>query len=112
MVMKRIVALGLVFALGHSAVAFAEGSLLSAGARHLQQTARLAPAPNVPVVGRTLAANAAAQQGGASLQSSGLRRRTKLMIGLALAAGFAGSVLAIDSRVENNTPSSLGTRQD
>lgn len=42
MVMKRIVALGLVFALGHSAVAFAEGSLLSAGARHLQQTARLA----------------------------------------------------------------------
>ena len=112
MVINRIVALGLVLALGHTSVAFAEGSLLSAGARHVQQSVSQAPAPNVPVVGRTLPSNAAVQQGGSTLQSSGLRKRTKLMIGLAIAAGFAGSVLAIHSPVENNKPPQLRPRQD
>lgn len=112
MVMKRILAFGLVLALGHSSVAFADSSLLSAGARHVQQTVQQTPQRGVPVVGRSLAANTAEQPGGTTLQSSGLRKRTKVMIAMAIAAGFAGSVLAIDSRVENNTPSSLGTRQD
>ena len=53
-----------------------------------------------------------AGQGQPTLEGSGLRKRTKIMIALAAAVGFVAMAYTIDGRVEDNTPSSLGTRQD
>jgi hypothetical protein len=66
----------------------------------------------VPLVG-PLRLHAAAQQGGPkTLQTSGIRKRTKVLIALGMVAGLAGSIYAIDGGVENSTPSTLGTRRD
>lgn len=114
MQMKRIVTLGLVLALGHSSFALAEETLLgSATRRAVEASAVTTKAPARPVTQQPLVQSYAVQaQGGSTLQSSGLRKRTKWMIGLAIAAGFVGGITAIDGKVENNTPSTLGTRED
>ena len=44
--------------------------------------------------------------------ASGLSKRTKIMIAIAAAAGFAAVAYSIDRNVVNNTPSTLGTRKD
>lgn len=113
--MNRVVAIGLVLALGHSSLALAEESLLGAASRRAAEASAVTMpvTPAKPVTGQPLVQSYAAQaQGGTTLQSSGLRKRTKWMIGLALAAGFVGGITVIDGKVENNTPSTLGTRQD
>lgn len=53
-----------------------------------------------------------AQQGQPGLAASGLKKRTKVAIVLGLAAAFVGSVWTIDGKVEDSTPSTLGTRKD
>jgi hypothetical protein len=46
------------------------------------------------------------------LESSGMSKKKKVMIGLAFAAGFAAVAYTIDHKVLDVTPSTLGTRQD
>lgn len=121
--MNRVAALALALSLGHTSLVFAGESLLQVGTRHVEQLVRAEPksgsAPTAtPVsvmasVARMGQPLASAQQGGPkTLQTSGIRKRTKVAIALGIAAGLVGGIYAIDGGVENNTPSTLGTRRD
>lgn len=83
----------------------AESPLLGSATRLAKRAAQqLAPARVAP------ARSAAAAQG--SLATSGMSKKKKLLFGIAAGLGFVGAVWAIDHGVEDNTPSSRGTRQD
>ena len=120
--MKRLLALVVIASIGHASAAVAGESILTSGARHVQQlaaaetaktpppsAARL-PAKSVTTVARPPAASY--EQEGSNLSKSGMRNRTKVMLFAGLAAGFVGSIWAIDHHVLDITPSSLGTRED
>ena len=75
-------------------------TLLQSGKRITQQVAKTRPAPAVQP----------ALQAQTTLAQSGMRKRTKLMIAMGIAAAFAGVAVAVDRGVEDSTPSSLGQR--
>lgn len=111
--MSRLLVFVLVFSLGHSSVALAGGTLLASGIRI---TRRVAETP-VPTAGNAVAAKPAIPDAG--LQSAqaqpdptagGMRKRTKVLVGLAATVAFVGGLYLIDHGVEDNTPSSLGKR--
>jgi hypothetical protein len=106
--MTRLLVLGLVASLGNAPVAFAGETLLASGTRIVRDLADSQPAPVIHA-GRPVAQAQDTQPG---IASSGLRKRTKIAIALGAAAAFAAVALTIDRKVENTTPSSLGTRQD
>ncbi len=106
--MRRLVAIALALTLGNASVAVAGETLLTSASRIVQDLAHSQPPPMPRAVPRTLQA----QEAQPGLASSGLRKRTKIAIVAAIAAGFAATALTIDRRVENTTPSTLGTRQD
>lgn len=98
--------------------ALAEQTLLQAGTRHVQQIVRAesaagarARATTTPTGALSRPAAAAAQPGGQA-PASRIGKRTRLMLLLGRAAAIVGGFNAIDSHVENNTPSTLGTRRD
>jgi hypothetical protein len=68
----------------------------------------------LPSLAATMAGepSSALEQEQPALATTGLRKRTKILILLGAAAGFAATAYAIDQRVEDNTPSTLGTRED
>jgi hypothetical protein len=125
--MNRLLVFALVASIGNASAAFAEESLLTSGARHVQQiavadstasattasatTAASLPAGSAVTVGKKSSPAFQAQQGG-NLSKSGMGKGTKTMIYLGMAAGFVASVYAIDHGVKDITPSSLGTRKD
>jgi hypothetical protein len=102
--MKRMIALALVGFLGSASGAFAEGALLSSATRHAVEMGR--------TEARKPVAAAQAGQTGPTLESSGMRKRTKILIAIAAGVGFGATVYAIDHNVLDVTPSTLGTRQD
>jgi hypothetical protein len=114
--MNRVLACALVFSLGVPSMSFAGDGLLDSAARVAQNLARAqAPARQVkpivpPVLGGDGGQKANFQPAPRGLGTSGLRTRSKILIGLGVAAGFAGLALAIDSRVEDVTPSTKGER--
>lgn len=111
--MSRILILALTFSLGHSSVALAAGALLASATRITRQAAEapLPPLGNAAAAKRTRAdSGLPLAQAPPSLASSGMKKRTKLLIGLMVAAAFVGGVYAIDQGVEDNTPSSSGLR--
>jgi hypothetical protein len=121
--MNRLVVLALLASLGPVSAAVADDSLLTSGARHVQQITRAeaagaptaastSPAGAAVSIGRTDGASFQAGQGTGTLSGSGMRKRTKLMIALGIGAGFAAGAWTIDHHVLDVTPSSLGTRQD
>jgi hypothetical protein len=122
--MSRLVALTLVISLYASSLTFAGEGLMQSGVRIVQQqvTQDTSPAPAVarsPAITDSLrstgfsASNAAAmQEGPAVLSKSGMRKRTKVMIYLGAGIGLFGTAWAIDHKVLDVTPSSLGTRRD
>ena len=111
-------------------MAFAGESLAQSGSRIIREaesaqtvasgtvTATSSPASRIVVsqaetwVNRIGGVSPAALQGQPVLSNSGLRKRTKVMIYLAAGIGFAATAYAIDHKVLNVTPSSLGTRKD
>jgi hypothetical protein len=120
--MNRLLVFALVASIGNASAAFAEESLLTSGARHVQQiaatdsAASATPAATLPAgaaltLGKKTSPAFQAQPAG-TLSKSGMGKGTKAMIYLGLAAGFIGSVYAIDHGVKDITPSSLGTRKD
>ena len=119
--MNRLLVFALVASVGSASAAFAEESLLTSGARHIQQIA-IAESVASTTAASTIPAGAAVsigqkpvpalQAGQATLKGSGLRKRTKWMIALGLGAGFAAGAWTIDHKVIDVTPSSLGTRLD
>jgi Flp pilus assembly protein TadB len=119
--MKRLLVFALAASLGHVTPALAGGSLLQSGTRHVQEMAQAAatvasPAAALPTTSKRAKQARPSLQSGQSgqqtLEGSGMRTRTKVLIGIAAAVGFAASIYAIDQHVVDVTPSSLGTRQD
>lgn len=108
--MHRMLAFVLVLSFGHASTALAEDSLLATATRIvLKTTARTAGSPRA--AGRATTAIAAAEQQ-SGLAAHGMSKRSKILIAVAAGAGFALSAYAIDHKVLDNTPSSLGTRKD
>lgn len=125
--MKRLLVFALAASLGNASAAFAGETLLASAARIAQEVAQAqaatadAAAHGAEVAVQSHAttwmrkaapATLRAQGGQPSLEASGMRKRTKLAIGIGLAVAFAASAWTIDHRVEDSTPSSAGTRQD
>ena len=121
--MSRLVALTVVISLSASPVTFAGEGLMQSGTRIVQQQVAQDARP-APDASRSVAANnsgksgfsasnaAAMQEGPAVLSKSGMSKGTKVMIYLAAGVGLAGTAWAIDHKVLDVTPSSLGTRRD
>jgi hypothetical protein len=111
--MRRVVVLTLIASFGNIPFAFAGENLLSVASRVVRQAA----SPQSPAAPRT-AAMTSAQRSWAMAQeqpavsTSGLKKRTKVLILLGAAAGVAATMYTIDHKVEDNTPSSLGIRED
>jgi hypothetical protein len=120
--MNRFLALALVVSLGNASAVFAGESILTSGARHVQQLAAVessaaatiarvpAPAGAVVTVGQKPTPSFQAE--GGTISKSGMGKGKKTMIYVGLAVAFAATVWTIDHNVLDITPSSLGTRQD
>ena len=106
--MRRLLVVAVVLTLGNASVASAGETLLASATRIVRDLAET-PLPHTASAARPALLAQREQPG---LASSGIRRRTKVVIAIAIAAAFAGVAHTIDSRVENTTPSTLGTRQD
>jgi hypothetical protein len=113
--MSRLLVLALIFSLSGASSAFAADTLLDSARRAATTLARTRV-----VVESHAAANSASKslsadqqtQPAPGLESSGLRKRTKILIAIGAALGYAGVAYTIDHHVVNNTPSTLGTRKD
>lgn len=124
--MRRLVALTLMGWLASSSLAFAGESLLQSGLRIAGEVGRVSialPASDSRTVltdraGRLVSrltperAEALDGQGAPALATSPMRKRTKILIFVAAGVGFGVSAYAIDHKVLNITPSTLGTRKD
>ena len=118
--MKRLLVFALVAVIADASAAFAGESILTSGARHVQQLA-VADAPSAPAATTPAPTGVAVptqqkapsyQQEGGNLSKSGMSKTKKSLIYAAVAVGFVASIWAIDHHVLDVTPSSLGTRQD
>jgi hypothetical protein len=108
--MRRLVVLVLIASLGNTSLAFAGESLRAVVERAARKLAASASV-KAPVV-QPVQKNWSLAQEQTALSSSGMRKRTKVLMFIGAAVGFAATAYAIDRRVEDNTPSSRGTRED
>src|SRR5919197_3610572 len=99
--MKRLLVLVTVVMLAAPARTWAEGTLMQSASRAAQRLSRTSATPAAH-------AGQAAQQA-PGLGSSGLSKRTKIMIAIGAAAAFVAVAYSIDRGVVDNTPSTLGT---
>ena len=128
--MYRAVVFAVILSLTGTSVAWAGETLVGAAARMVRES----PSPLLSQSGPdrisgskkpgqkrwTLPSLAAAMAGASNaleqeqpaVSSTGMRRRTKLLIFLGAAAAFVGTAYTIDHKVEDSTPSTLGTRED
>jgi hypothetical protein len=130
---RGLLALTLAVTLGAGSTVLADESLLQSTARAVQGVEReqgLVSSANAPriVTGRPLVTTVTSQpmvnwlnparseaqqnQGTSAVSPSGMRKRTKALLFLAIGAGFLTSAHIIDSHVLDVTPSHLGTRAD
>ena len=120
--MKRVLVMVLMLSVANASAALAGETLLETAARvadHIAAADAIRPAeastsrPNSPVRAESRRADArpAFLQGQPGPAGAGLRPRVKWILGLGAAAALAGIMLTIDSRVEDNTPSTKGERQ-
>lgn len=105
--MNRSLVLVLVLSLGHVSTALAGETFLASATRIARAMARNQPSSQPKAAARTMVF---AEQAG--LASSGMSRKSKIMFAVVAAAGFAVTAYTIDHKVQDNTPSSLGTRKD
>ena len=126
--MSRLVVFALVVSLGNASVAFAGETLLGVASRLAREAAPSQGSAGPHAVAATVAqrhwgvattiapgplrSTAALGQEPGSVSSSGIRKRTKVLIYLAAAVGVVGIWYTIDHHVEDSTPSTLGTRRD
>ena len=108
------VALAWGVSIGNATTALAGGSILEACGRHVQQLAVATTSASTATTPATLSKTAPslAYQGGSTLSKSGMSKGKKVLLYAGLAAAFVGGAWAIDHKVNDITPSSLGTRQD
>jgi len=108
--MKRLLVLVVIFSMGYAPLAFAEGPLLASARRAAQElsvTAGNDVGQGQP--GANTSLRAAGVQQGSSDSGGG---KTKLWVGLGLLGVLIVTMKAIDSGVEDNTPSSRRARKD
>ena len=125
--MNRLLVLTLIASFGSSSVALAGEGLTQSASRAIQETARTpvtassAVANHAPVIAtqastllkRTEASKEALfAQEQPVVSKSGMSKSKKMLIYVAIGAGFTASAFAIDRHDLNLTPSSLGTRKD
>ena len=123
--MNRLLILTLIASLGSGSAAFAGESLVQSATRIVREDARapgvatnsstssLAPSQRATWAARVAAGSTEALQAQAPvLSNSGMKKRTKILIYVAAGVGFAATAYAIDHKVLDVTPSSLGTRKD
>lgn len=103
---RRLLVLTLMGSLGSGSLAFAGEGLLQSGVRIVRDAARVSTS-RAAVRGEALQG-----QEQPVLATSGMSRKTKLLIYLASGVGFAVGAYEIDHHVLNITPSTLGTRKD
>ncbi|SRR6266849_10268840 len=108
--MRRCLVFVLVLWLGNTSAAF--GETLLASATRLAREAARAQAPLQTTSVAAPRSTLAMQQEAPALATSGMSRRTKVLIWLAAGVGFAATAYTIDHKVRDDTPSSLGTRKD
>jgi hypothetical protein len=115
--MKRAVAFALMLSIVHAPAAIAGESLMEAAARAADRVLAAAPSPPASTAAAPASKDASrpaaarpAFQAGQSAPPAPMSGRSKLLLGLGIAAAVAGTMLAIDSRVEDNTPSTRGER--
>ena len=107
--MRRLVVLVLMVSWANTAVVFAGEALRGVAERVVKKEILVDQKSTVKSPARKSLAMA---QEPPALSTSGMKKRTKLLIFLGAAAGAVGTWYAIDHHVEDNTPSTLGTRQD
>ena len=110
--MRRALVFALVLWLGNASAAMAGETLLASAARLAREAARAQPPLQTTSAAAARSTLALAQPGPPVLVSSGMSKRKKAFIWLAAGVGFAATAYAIDHKVQDNTPSSLGTRKD
>ncbi|MBI3494219.1 MAG: hypothetical protein HY047_20930 [Acidobacteria bacterium] len=117
--MRRVLAFALVLWLGNTSAALAGETLLASATRLAREAARSqAPSRTSSDAAMASARESASRstlafgQRQPALVASGMSRRTKVLIWLAAGVGFAATAYTIDHKVQDNTPSSLGTRKD
>ena len=116
--MSRLVALTLIVSLSNTSLAFAGETLADVATR----IARQAPRNQATLEKKSVVATSvqgkqknwmsSMAQDQPALSSSGMGKRTKILIFMAAAAGFVAAAYVIDHKVEDNTPSTLGLRVD
>ena len=123
---SRLLVLSLIASVGSGSIAFAEEGRLESGSRIVQEVGRaqgLSAAANIRTIVASQVATPVnridparsevrADQEQPVLSKTGIRKRTKIMIYLAVGVGFAATAYTIDHKVLNVTPSTLGTRKD
>src|SRR5215216_1690915 len=127
--MSRVLALTLMVSVSGSSMAFAGEGLAQSGSRIIQREAQAQGLADTATsrVATPIAASQAAvfvtrigagpskallAQGPTALANSGMRKRTKAIIYISAGIGFAAIAYAIDHKVLDVTPSTLGTRKD
>jgi hypothetical protein len=131
--MRRLTALALAFVVGNASLAVAGETLLETASRVAREQTTLQTKPSngaawattpraadrtvLPrTVGRTPQEDVRlalqGPQGVPSLETSGMGKGKKWLIVAGVVGALAGIMLAIDGGVEDNTPSTLGTRED
>ena len=110
--MRQVLVFAVVLWVGDAQATLAGETLLASAARVAREAARAEATSRTTSFEAPRSTLAAAQQGVPSLASSSMSKRRKLIIWLAAGVGFAATAYAIDHKVRDNTPSTLGTRQD
>lgn len=105
--MRRVLVLPLVLSLGNTSAALAGETLLASATRIAREAAPVASSRE-SVSGRARAL----AQGQPALATSGMSKRKKIVIALIAGVGFAATAYTIDHKVQDVTPSTLGTRKD
>ena len=110
--MRRVIVFALVLWLGHTSAALAGETLLTSATRLAREAVRAEAPSRTTSVAAPRSTLASAQLAQAGLASSGMSKRKKVLIWLAAGVGFAATAYTIDHKVQDVTPSSLGTRKD
>jgi hypothetical protein len=109
--MRRLVVLVLIASFGSSSLALAGESLRGVAERVTKQQASASASAKASMTTQ-VRKNLSLAQEASAVSTSGMGKGKKILIFLAAGLGVAGMAYMIDHKVEDNTPSSLGIRED
>lgn len=107
--MRRLAVLVLIALVADASAVFAGETLRGVAERVVKKEV---PVDRKAAVKSPARKNLAMAQEQPALSTSGMKKRTKFLIFMGAAAGALATWYAIDHHVEDNTPSTLGIRED